>query len=187
MYLVESAWKVYTEEITPPYPRYLFVHNSGAKKKTIRLFKCDEESHAEQKFMEAYKEAYYEERYKKNAGLAKLNIYLTFAPCGAQEMNCARALRKFAKDYNFKLNIKAVRAYHENEEDLCQLMTSKYCTVEAFTEQDYRNLAGYLDVTLEENWKHTPDMKKRDGETKQKLKKLQYGEHDYTNIIQCKY
>jgi len=132
--------------------------------------------------MKVYTEAY-EDRFNKGVGPAKLNIYLTFEPCGAQEENCARALRKFAENYRLKLNIKAVRPYHENEEDLCQLMTSQYCTVEAFTEQDYTHLSGHLDVTLEKNWKRSPDMKRRDEETQQKLKKLKYREYNYIQIL----
>jgi len=157
IFSAESAWKVYTEEITPPYPRYLFVHNSVGEDQT-RLFKSDEESHTEQKFMEAYTEAY-EDRYKAEVEPVKLDVYLTFAPCGAQGMDCARALRKFAEDYNFELSIKAVKPYHENEEELRYLMASQYCTVNAFTEEDYRVLAGYLGI--QEKWEYTPVMRER--------------------------
>jgi len=162
MYIVESAWKSYMEQITPPYPRYLYVHSSGAKNKT-RLFKSDEESHAEQKFMEAYKEAN-EDRYKKGVRLVNLNIYLTFEPCGAQEKNCARALKKFAIDYRFLLNIKAVKRYHENEKDLQHLMAVPICcTVKAFTTKDYSDLKEYLGVT--DYSRRTDDMEGRDKTT----------------------
>jgi len=170
-YLVGSAWKIYKGEITPPYPRYLYVHSSVAKKTTIRLFKSDEESHAEQKFVEAYEAAYYEDRYKKGVSLVNLNIYLTFAPCGAQEKNCVRALKKFAEDYSFELNIKAVRPYHENKKDLQSLTEFPiFCTVEAFTEDDYRDLARYLGVTDYNG--RTPDMEERDEATRQTLDEI---------------
>jgi len=181
LFSIESVWKIYTEEITPPYPRYLFVYNSDDGDQT-RLFKSDEESHAEQKFMEAYREAN-GDRYKAKYGPVQLNMYLTFAPCGAQEMNCARALRKFANDYNFKLNIKAVRSYHENEEELCDLMTSQYCTVRSFTKEDYKNLARYLDTPLLEDWEQSSEMIERDRETRLKLEKIRYSKY----IITYKY
>jgi len=141
-------------------------------------------STAEQMFMEVFKN---QEKFQTRCSTIYLDMYLLFAPCDAQRMNCARQLRTFAEDFNFQLNIKAVGLNYPNEEQLQQLMASLHCSVEAITEKDYRNLAGHLNVELKKSWEHTSDMKKRDKETKQKLKKVQYREYDYTNTIQCKY
>jgi len=111
-------------------------------------------------------------------GRIELDIYLTLAPCGAQEINCAKQLRDFAEEYNFELNIKAAAPYHESEEELSYLMTSKYCTVEAFTVEDYRNLAGYLG--FQDNWNHTQVMKEKDEKMQHNLEQIQYSEFDYT-------
>jgi len=169
-FLAESVLMLYTEEITPPYPRYLFVYNPVDEEQT-RLFRSDE-LHVEQKFMKFYKKAN-KERYNEDVSLAELDIYLTFAPCGAQELDCARELRKFAEDYKFILDIKAAEPYQENEEDLCYLMTSQYCTVRSFTGDDYRNLAEYLGFKVPKNWVPSPATIKRDEQTRQTFQRIQ--------------
>jgi len=78
--------------------------------------------------MNAYREDY-GDRLGTNMERVKLDIYLTLAPCGAQEINCAKQLGNFAEEYNFELNIKAAAPYQNNEEELSYLMTSQYCTV----------------------------------------------------------
>jgi len=132
------------------------------------------ELHAEQNFMEAYRN---QDKYRTEKKRIKLDIYTTFAPCGAQEINCARQLRDFAEDYNFKLNIKVAAPYQNNEEELNYLMTSQYCTVKAFTEEDYRNLAGYLGI---KDWEPTPATTDiRDEQTRQTLQRIQCSKYDF--------
>jgi len=173
IFSVEGVWKAFTDISIPPYPRnaptYLLVHQSGLKNQYI-VFKRDE-----QNFMEACRN---QDRYRTGNGRIQLDIYLTLAPCGAQEINCAKQLRYFAKDYNFELNIKAAAPYQNNEEELSYLMTSQYCTVEAFTEEDYRNLAECLG--FQDNWNPTQVMKEKDEKIQHKLEQIQYSEYDYT-------
>jgi len=121
----------------------------------------------------------------ENEQLKKIDMYFTLAPCGAQEMNCAQQLRDFAQDCNFELNIKVAAPYQNNKEKLSYLMTSKYCTVRAFTEKDYGKLAGYLGIT--DCSRQTQAMKKRDDETQIKLKQIQYSKYDHIDTIQCRY
>jgi len=127
--------------------------------------------------MEAYRN---HGRYRTENERIKLDIYLNLAPCGAQEMDCAKQLRDFAEDYNFELNIKVAALYQNNEEELCYLMTSEYCTVSSFTKDDYKHLTEYLSFLKE--WKYTQDIIKRDEETQLKLTKIKYGEYDSINI-----
>jgi len=117
----------------------------------------------------------------------KLDMYLTYAPCGVplgipeeKAKDCARQLRNFARAHNFELNIKVAAPYYRNEEELCYLMTSEYCTVKAFRKNDYKKLARYLGVT--NNSRQTQAMEKRDDDTRRKLKEIKYGEYDCTNI-----
>jgi len=146
IFCVDSVWTAFTaftDTTIPLYPQnhstYLLVHQSGLKNHCM-VFKRNE-LHAEQNFMEAYRN---QDGYRTEKRRIELDIYLTLAPCGAQEINCARQLRDFAEDYNFKLNIKVALFYQNNEEELHYLMASRYCTVEAFTEDDSRNLALYI-------------------------------------------
>jgi len=109
----------------------------------------------------------------------RLNIYLNRTPCGAplgdppgapynvfprfrfdgRPRDCATKLRNFAENSNFELNIKvSMYSYCGNADDLSYLMTSKYCTVEAFTEEDDRNLTRYLGFPAPENWELAQDM-----------------------------
>jgi len=117
IFSVEGVWKAFTDTSVPPYPRnaptYLLVHQSGLKNQYM-VFKRDE-LHAEQNFMEAYRN---QDRYRTENGRIELYIYLTLAPCGVQEMNCAKQLRDFAEEYNFELNIKVAAPYQNDEEEL---------------------------------------------------------------------
>jgi len=122
--------------------------------------------------MEAYRNQY-AERYQTRNRRAKLNMYVTFAPCGSQGMDCARALRTFAEDYNFHLNIKVVGPYHQNEEELQHLMASRHCTVKAFMKKDHIALAQYLGHPLPGDWRPTQAMIDRDRDTRRKLKEIQ--------------
>jgi len=155
---------------------FLLVHHPGVENQN-RLFRnVPGRSHAEQNFMEVYKNQY-AERYQTKNKRVRLDVYLTFAPCGApcspthlKGKNCATALRTFAEDYNFELNIKAAAPYENNKKELCELMTSRYCTVEAFTEEDYRNLAGCLG--FQDNLKQPEATRDRDRKTQGELNEV---------------
>jgi len=181
IFFVDSVWKAFTDTTILPQPRnpstYLLVHDRSGLKNQYMVFKKDE-LHAEQNFMEAHRN---QDKYRtENEPLKKIDMYFTLAPCGAQEMDCAQQLRDFAQDCNFELNIKVAAPYQKNKEKLSYLMTSEYCTVRAFTEKDYKKLAGYLGVT---NYsRQTPAMKKKDDETQLKLKQIRYSKYDHTYI-----
>jgi len=124
--------------------------------------------------MNAYRKDY-GGRLGTNMERVKLDMYLTYAPCGAcpPAMNCARQLIEFAEEYNFKLNIKAAAPYINNRVELCELMASDNCTVKAFTEEDYRNLAWYLGFPLFENWERPQATTARDEQIRQMLNEIQ--------------
>jgi len=122
--------------------------------------------------MNAYREDY-GDRLGTNMERIKLDLYLTYAPCGASGMDCARQLIEFAEEYKFELNIKVAALYYQNRLELRELMASPHCTVEAFTEeQDYRDLAEYLGFLLLENWKRPQATIDRDEETRQTLQRI---------------
>jgi len=163
IFCIERYWQVYKKTSIKPYPQnpptYLLVHHPDDNQS--RLFKnVPSGSHAEENFMNAYRE--------EGQEAIKLDIYLTFAPCGIQGHNCAEQLRDFAGEFKLELNIKAVGPYYRNEEELNGLMTSEYCTVEAFTEEDHRHLAEYLGFP--DNWEYTQNMIDRDHETQHRLR-----------------
>jgi len=127
---------------------------------------------------------YRSEGYVPKYDRVKLDMYLTYAPSGAprgipeeRAHDCARQLRAFADEFNFQLNIKVAAPYIENEEDLCYLMTSQFCSVEAFTMEDYKNLAKHLDTHGDA--RPTRAAKTRDEETQRKLKEIRYSKYDY--------
>jgi len=162
---------------------FLLVHHPGVENQN-RFFQNATGLHAEENFMNAYGNEYANRYQNALSERVKLDMYLTYAPCGARGKSCAKQLRDFAEDYKFDLNIKAAAPYYQNIDELCYLMTSKYCTVEAFTEQDYIDLAQYLGI--EEVWGYAPKMRERDEETRLHLKKIQYGEYGCINM-QCRY
>lgn len=118
---------------------YLLVHSPGGN----RLFENFETRHAEEKFMEVYGE-------KGNiAGnkRVKLDVYLTYAPCGIKgkrSNNCATKLIAFAGKNNFELNIKTARPRIGNGRELSELMASPYCTVEAFRKKGLHRFSRVL-------------------------------------------
>jgi len=150
---------------------YLCVHQAGVENQNRLFQNVPGSHHAEQNFMEAY-ENQYAERFGTKKKREKLDVYLTFAPCGSKGMNCATELRKFAEDYNFHLNIKAAGPYYQNEEELQHLMASRHCSVKAFMKKDYRKLAEHLGTSLEDDWERSPEMIERDRETRRKLKEI---------------
>jgi len=172
IFLVESAWKVFTDTYIPSFRTYLFVHRRGAEGGG-RLFTSGENSHAEQKFMENFKEDN-KKRYKAGGKKVKLDVYLT------HPINCAGLLKAFAEEYSFQLNIvvgacsEMEEERHElvNEEELCDLMASGYCTVRSFRKQDYLNLARYLRFPIIPK----ATIVKGDKKTEGKLRKVQYSE-----------
>jgi len=97
--------------------------------------------------MKAFERDYKAERYRKT-GLegVTLDMYLSFAPCGAPcaenkgGKNCVAKLKEFAEEYSFELNIKAAGDYDANEEELSGLMISSQRRT-TFTEEDYKKLA----------------------------------------------
>jgi len=91
-------------------------------------------------------------------------------------------LRDFAVECNLELNIKAVGSYYGNEEDLNSLMTSEFCTVEAFTDEDHRHLAEYLGFP--DNWEYTQNMIDRDRKTRKKLTIIRWYSDYYYIYIQ---
>jgi len=127
-----------------------------------------------------------EEGYVAEDERVKLDVYITFAPCGTEGQkgkDCATKLREFAENNNFELNVKAAGPYIGNETELGELMASPYCTVEAFRKKDYIDLAKYLRFPLPRGWDRTPAMIDRDHDTWGKLKKIQNGEYDYIQIL----
>ncbi|KAF6036892.1 hypothetical protein EB796_004802 [Bugula neritina] len=176
----EDLREIRRDPIIPvPYPQnpstYLLVNQTGLENQYM-VFKRDE-LHAEQNFMEAYRN---QDRYRTENGRIQLDIYLTLAPCGAQEINCAKQLRDFAEDYNFELNIKVAAPYQNNEKELSDLMASEYCTVEAFTYDDYRKLAGYLGI---QDWVPTQATLDRDEQTRQALQRIQEGDNNVNELV----
>jgi len=170
IFLTDAVWINYTNAGQWPDKTYLLVHQPGAENQN-RFFTCVG-SHAEQNFMKAFI-ADYGERYKAGNRCVKLDMYLTYAPCGASRMDCARQLKVFAEEYNFELNIKAAWPYYENLTELSLLMTSRICTVRSFTGDDYRNLAEYLGFKVPENWVPSPATIKRDEQTRQTFQRTQ--------------
>jgi len=155
---------------------YLLVHHPGGENDD-RLFQSVK-LHAEQNFMNAYET----DEHRARSERVKLDMYITFAPCGVQGMDCATKLRAFAEEYNFKLNIKAAAPYYRNQKELCSLMTSEFCTVEAFTKEDYRHLSKYLGFP--NNWEYKQNMIDRDRKTRKKLTIIQwYSEYYYILYI----
>ncbi|KAF6031024.1 hypothetical protein EB796_010653 [Bugula neritina] len=131
--------------------------------------------------MEVYKR---EEGYVAGNKREKLDMYLTYAPCGTGGRSprvCATRLIDFAENNNFDLNIKAARPYYENERQLGALMAYPYCTVEAFRKKDYIDLAEYLGRPLSVDWERIPDLEERDEWTRNALRKVQRGEYDLLN------
>jgi len=121
-------------------------------------------SHTKQNFIRDLGERYKE---RKNAGKEQiqLHVYLT------ETMNCHLELIDFAKDYNFYLNVKV--AWHSDYKDELGYLIKKSenCTVEAFTEDDYKDLARYLIPPV------IPQATtKRDEQTEEVLRNLQEGE-----------
>jgi len=173
LFSVESVWKVYTDTSIRSARTYLYVHHRDDENKD-KLYGSDVESHAEQKFMNEYRN---QGRTSDAKNCEQLDMYFTFAPCGTQERNCAWELRAFAEEYNLYLNIKAAAPYNQNDKELCYLMTSQYCTVEAFTRDDYKVLTGYLN--WKEEWKITRATINRDEETGRKLKEIRYSKYEY--------
>jgi len=170
---VDAVWGTYDNTEDHSKTAYLLVHSPGDK-----LFQSFMGKHAEEKFIEVYER---EEGYEAGNERQKLDMYFKYAPCGSEgrrQRDCATELRDFAENNNFELNIKAAAPYQDNEEELSYLMTSQYCTVEAFTEQDYRNLATYLGFPLSENWEYTPDMIERDYMTWVLLHELHCSKYD---------
>jgi len=132
--------------------------------------------------MEVYKR---EEGYVAGNEREKLDMYLTYAPCGAgggSPKDCATRLIGFAENNNFHLNIKTARPYYRNEEELGKLMAYPHCTVEAFRKKDYIDLANHLSFPWPRNWEPIPDLENRDTETRRTLRKIQRGEYDLLNI-----
>jgi len=132
--------------------------------------------------MEVYKR---KEGYVPGNEREKLDMYLTYAPCGTgggSPKNCATKLIDFAEKNNFKLDIKAARPYYENEKLLGTLMAYPYCTVEAFRKKDYIDLARYLGFPRPKNWERIPDLESRDTKTRRDLREIQRGEYDLINI-----
>jgi len=140
---------------------YLVVHHSDTEEQN-KIFKTYG-LHAEENFMDHYRG----ERHRK------VQLYLTLAPCGAQEKNCAKQLTDFAEAYNFELNIKVAALHQNNEEDLRYLMTSEYCTVEAFRKKDYRDLAKHLGFEMSGDWVPLQATIERDEQTRQTLRRIQ--------------
>jgi len=170
---VVSVWMVYTNTNIRSPQKYLVVHNSGTEK-PHEIFKTNGQ-HAEKIFIDHYQD----ERRRAEKEQIKLNIYLSFVPCGAQERNCARELRYFAKMYKFKLNIKVAAPYQKHEEELRELMTSAlHCTVEAFTVKDYRDLARHLGFEMSRDWVPLQATIERDKQMRQKLQIIQEGENN---------
>jgi len=92
-------------------------------------------------------------------------VYLT------ETLNCYLELIDFAKDYNFYLNVKV--AWHSDYKNELNYLIKKSenCTVEAFTEDDYKDLARHLIPPV------IPQvMTKRDEQTEEVLRNLQEGE-----------
>jgi len=125
--------------------------------------------------MEVYRR---EEGYVARNERKKLDMYLTYAPCGTEggsPKDCATRLINFAQKNNFELNIKVARPYYGNRRQLRELMADLHCTVEAFTDEDYRNLAEYLGFPLQENWERPVAMTTRDEQTSQTLEEIRQG------------
>ncbi|KAF6022598.1 hypothetical protein EB796_019083 [Bugula neritina] len=168
--LVAIAWKIFTDTSIQSARTYLFVHHRIDENQDD-LFTSDGESGAEENFASNYR--------SDRTELLNLDVYLTH---GIKRVRY-KDLQTFAKENKYNLHIKVAKLLNENEHNLPDLMKSPYCSVKAFTEQDYKNLAGHLDVNLEESWKRTSDMEKRDEETEQKLKEVQYCEYDYIQVL----
>jgi len=145
IFLVESAWKVFTDVYIPSSRTYLFVHFCGTK--TRGRFFTSDGLHAEQKFMKDFKGTY-KERYRAGNKQVKLDVYLT------HPINCAGQLKAFAEEYSFHLNI-VVGACSELEEELHELIKEK--------EEELRELMKNEKKELSELMKN--------GEEQHKLKK----------------
>jgi len=133
-FFVESAWKVFTD-VSIPSPRSYFFFNHPGNQRKDELWTIDGGSHTKQRFIRDLGEHYKE---RKNAEKeVQLHVYLT------KTMDCHSELVDFSKNYNFYLNIKVAQSYNEHE--LSYLINKpESCTVEAFTEDDYRDLARHL-------------------------------------------
>jgi len=132
--------------------------------------------------MEVYKR---EEGYVAGNERDKLDMYLSYAPCGTwrgSPRNCATRLMTFAEKNNFKLNIKAAWLPIGNERELGKLMAYPYCTVEAFQKKDYKDLRKYFGFPpplLDCN--RNTALKNRDEQTRNNLRKIQCGEYGCIN------
>jgi len=162
---IESAWKVFTDTSIPSDRTYLFVHHHDDESQN-ELFTSNGNSHAEQKFIEDFKEDN-EKRYRAGGKQVKLDVYLT------HPINYAGQLKTFAEEYSFHLNI-VVGACQEMEEELCDLMTSGYCAVRSFTKDDYKTLAKYLHFPIIPQ----ATIVKRDKKTEGKLRNIQCSEYN---------
>jgi len=159
-FFVESAWKVFTYASIPSRRSYFFFHYPGNQKKD-GLWTIDEGPHTKQKFIRGLGEHYKE---RKHAGKeqVQLHVYLT------ETMDCHLELIEFAKDYNFYLNVKV--AWHSDYKDELSYLIkeSENCTVKAFTEDDYKDLARHLILPV------IPQATtKRDEQTEEVLRNLQ--------------
>jgi len=140
IFLIESAWKVFTDTRISTPQTYLCV-GCWFTESTGELFTSEQGSHAETKFMNYFKIHY--DKFIGDKQRLPGNIFMYFT----HSINCAEELRTMAKNYHFHWHIK-VAALNSEDKELQDLIKSENLTVEAFKDEDYINLASYLGVLI---------------------------------------
>ena len=118
-------------------------------------------------------EKYITGTYNKEEKLV-LRIYISDAPCD----DCAPKLKSFLSEYNISIEIKAVSPYYKNEQDLCQMLTRRQISLQAFEMNDWKEFHEFLKHfhklkgELRISWEPTDAMTDRDSKTAEKFDDL---------------
>jgi len=134
VFLVESAWKAFTDTSIPTPQTYLYVHYHGDKDED-ELFTVNVRSDGEENLMAGYEV----NRREGDDTPVELDVYVTHA-------TNFPVLNTFATEQYFELNIRVAALCYQNGQKLDKLKTSTNFLVKAFERSDYINLAKYLGV-----------------------------------------